>query len=81
LGCYNPIVHSPCSADMMRLLPSSRTSNDGCSARDSMGVLPVSGMDRHAACGMDWLSLAAEWTGLIKCGGDTSPASGIDRAH
>jgi hypothetical protein len=25
--------------------------------------------------------LPAEWTGLIKCGGDTSPASGMDRAH
>jgi hypothetical protein len=24
---------------------------------------------------------SAEWTGLIKCGGDTSPASGMDRAH
>jgi hypothetical protein len=25
--------------------------------------------------------LPAEWTGLIKCGGGTSPASGMDRAH
>jgi hypothetical protein len=25
--------------------------------------------------------LPAKWTGLIKCGGDTSPASGMDRAH
>jgi hypothetical protein len=25
--------------------------------------------------------LPAEWTGLIKCGGDTSPASGMDMAH
>ena len=25
--------------------------------------------------------LPAEWTGLIKCGGGTSPASGMDRAQ
>jgi hypothetical protein len=25
--------------------------------------------------------LPAEWTGLIKCGGDTSPASGMDRTQ
>jgi hypothetical protein len=25
--------------------------------------------------------LPAEWTCLIKCGGSTSPASGMDRAH
>jgi hypothetical protein len=25
--------------------------------------------------------LPTEWTDLIKCGGDTSPASGMDRAH
>jgi hypothetical protein len=25
--------------------------------------------------------LPVEWTGLIKCGGDTSPASEMDRAH
>jgi hypothetical protein len=25
--------------------------------------------------------LPAEWTGLIKCGGGTSPASEMDRAH
>jgi hypothetical protein len=25
--------------------------------------------------------LPVEWTGLIKCGGGTSPASGMDRAH
>jgi hypothetical protein len=25
--------------------------------------------------------LLAEWTGLIKCGGGTSPASGMDMAH
>jgi hypothetical protein len=25
--------------------------------------------------------LPAEWTGLIKCGGGTSPVSGMDRAH
>ena len=25
--------------------------------------------------------LPTEWTGLIKCGGDTSPASGMDRAQ
>jgi hypothetical protein len=25
--------------------------------------------------------LPAEWTGLIKCGGGTSPASGMDKAH
>jgi hypothetical protein len=25
--------------------------------------------------------LPVEWTGLIKCGGGTSPASGMDMAH
>jgi hypothetical protein len=25
--------------------------------------------------------LPTEWTGLIKCGGDTSPASGMDKAQ
>jgi hypothetical protein len=30
-----------------------------------MDVLPANGMDRHAACGMDW----------------SPPASGMDRAH
>jgi hypothetical protein len=25
--------------------------------------------------------LLAEWTGLIKCGGGTSPANGMDRQH
>ena len=25
--------------------------------------------------------LPTKWTGLIKCGGGTSPASGMDRAH
>jgi hypothetical protein len=25
--------------------------------------------------------LLAEWTGLIKCGGGTSPASGMDRTQ
>jgi hypothetical protein len=25
--------------------------------------------------------LPAEWIGLIKCGGDTSPTRGMDRAH
>jgi hypothetical protein len=31
----------------------------------------------------EWIGhrLPAEWTGLIKCGGDTSPASGMDMAQ
>jgi hypothetical protein len=33
--------------------------------RGSMGVLPASGIDRHAACGMDW----------------SPPTRGMDMAH
>jgi hypothetical protein len=50
---------------MWRQLPWQRESNDGYSARGSMGVQSASGTDRHAACGMDRLL----------------PVSGMDRSH
>jgi hypothetical protein len=36
------------------------------------GMPPAERTGRH---------LLAEWTGLIKCGGGTSPASGMDGVH
>jgi hypothetical protein len=42
-----------------------RVSDDEHSARHSMGVLPASGTDRHAACERSW----------------SLPASGVDMAH
>jgi hypothetical protein len=61
--CHN--VCSPYDIDMSRLLPRQRASDDEHSVRRSTGVLPASGMDRHATCGMDW----------------SPPARGMDRSH
>jgi hypothetical protein len=38
-------------------------------------------MERTGMPPVGWIGrcLPAEWTGLIKCGGGTSPASGMDR--
>ena len=48
-----PDIYGLCSIGVQRKLPWQRTSDDERGARDSMGVLPASGMDKHAACGMD----------------------------
>jgi hypothetical protein len=51
-----------------------RVSNDERSASGSMGVPPASGIDRHAACGMNRSPPA--------CGMDRSPsANGMDMSH
>jgi hypothetical protein len=60
-----PDISGLCSIGVQRKLPWQRTGDDEHSAHRSTGVLPASGMDRHAACGTAW----------------SPPASGVDMAH
>jgi hypothetical protein len=53
------------SNGVQRKLPWQRTSDDEHSVCRSTGVLPTTGMDRHAACWMAW----------------SPPVNRVDRAH
>jgi hypothetical protein len=60
-----PDIHGLRSIGVQRKLPWQRTSDDEHSVCHSTGVLPATGMDRHAACRMAW----------------SPPVSRVDRAH
>jgi hypothetical protein len=60
-----PDIRGLRSIGVQRKLPWQRTSDDEHSVCRSMGVLPATGMDRHAACRMTW----------------SPPVSRVDRAH
>jgi hypothetical protein len=45
------------------------------------GTPPAERTSRHLPAKWIGRRLPAEWTGLIKCGGGTSRASGMDRAQ
>jgi hypothetical protein len=50
----HPDIHGLRSIGVQRKLPSQRTSDDEHSVCRSTGVLPATGMDRHAAYRMVW---------------------------
>jgi hypothetical protein len=60
-----PDIRGLRSIGVQRKLPWQRTSDDEHSVCRSMGVLPATGMDRHATCRMTW----------------SPPVSRVDRAH
>ena len=60
-----PDIRGLRSIGVQRKLPWQRTSDDEHSVCHSTGILPATGMDRHAACRMAW----------------SPPVSRVDRAH
>jgi hypothetical protein len=73
------------SRPMLSALRAALTCSDGY-VRVMMGVVHAAvwacslPMEQTGMPPVGWTGrcLLAEWTGLIKCGGDTSPASGMD---